>query len=184
MYSTPTEYIGIPCQEEEFNLELLAEMLENSHDLDKPQMQELERIPLIRKITAPADVMDLEEIEHHIFQYCKLWALYADTSIQLKKASKLPQEEAVTACKIYGTHILEVLKKFDEITKLFAIENELRIIRCRELLPFPTTSPHKEKIENKNDKDKVLHEVDEEVMEMLKETKKSKRDWQEKQTET
>ena len=170
-YSTPSEYIGIPCQEEEFDLELLVEMLDNGYDSNEPQMQELERIPLIRKIAAPADVMDLEEIEHHICQYCKLWTLYADTSIQLKRTSKLPQEEAVTACKIYGSHISDVLKQFDEITKLFAIENELRIIRCRELLPFPTTSPHQEKIESKKNKDKVLHEVDEEVMETLKAVK-------------
>ena len=77
----------------------------------------------------------------------------------------------MTACKIYETHISDVLKQFDEITKLFAIENEMRIIRRRELLPFPTTSPHEERIESKKDKDKVLHEVDEEVMEMLKTVK-------------
>ena len=109
--------------------------------------------------------MDLEEIQHHICQYCKLWTLYADTSIQLKGASKLPQDEAVAACKIYGSHILDVFKQFDKITKLFVLENELRTIRCRELLPFPATSSHKERIESKRDKDRVLHEVDEEVVE-------------------
>ena len=41
-YSTPPVYIGIPCQEEEFDLKLLLEMLENGHDSDEPQMQELE----------------------------------------------------------------------------------------------------------------------------------------------
>ena len=79
-----------------------------------------------------------------------------DTSIQLKRTSKSPQEDAVTACKMYRTYISDVLKQFDEITKLFAIENELRIIRCRELLPIPTISPHESKIENKKDKDKIL----------------------------
>ena len=47
------------------------------------------------------------------------------------------------------------------------MENKLRIIRCREFLPFPTISPHESRIENKKDKDKILHEVDKEVTEML-----------------
>ena len=131
-------------------------------------MQELERVPLIRKIATPADIMDLEEIQHHICQYCKLWTLYTDMSIQLKRASKLPQDEAVAACKIYGSHVLDVLKQFDEIAKLFAIENELKAIQSRELLPFPTISPHEERIESKRDKDKLIHEVDEEIVEVLK----------------
>ena len=104
-FLTPPEYIGIPCQEEEFDLDLLTETLEKGRNSDEHQLQEIQRIPLIRKITAPADVMDLEEIEHQIHQYCKLWSLYADTSIELKGTSKLPREDAVTACKMYGTYI-------------------------------------------------------------------------------
>ena len=118
----------MPCQREEFNLELLVEKFDNGHNSDEPLMQELELVPLIRKITAPADVMDLDEIQYHISQYCKLWTLYVDTSIQLKRASKLPRDKAVAACKIYGSHISDLLKQFNEITKLFAIENELRAI--------------------------------------------------------
>ena len=149
------------------DLDLLTETLEKGHKSDEHQMQELERIPLIRKITAPADVMDLEEIEHQMHQYCKLWSLYVDTSIHLKRTSKLLQEDAVTACKMYRTHISDVLKQFEDITKLFAIETELRIIRHRELIPIPMISHHESKIENKKDKDKILQEVDEELSEML-----------------
>ena len=156
-FLTPPEYIGIPCQQEEFDLNLLAEKLEKGQDSDKHQLQHLERNPLIRKIAAPADVMDIVEIIH---QYCRLWTLYAKTSIELKRTSKLPQEDTVTACKMYGTYISDVLKQFDEVMKLFAMENELRIINRRELLPNPTISPQESKIENKKDKDKILREVD------------------------
>ena len=83
-YTTPPVYIGVPCQREEFDLELLVEKFNNGHDSDEPLMQELEPVPLIRKIAAPADVMDLDEIRFHIGQYCKLWTLYVDMSIQLK----------------------------------------------------------------------------------------------------
>ena len=41
-YSTPPMYIGIPCQKEEFDLELLVEKFENCHDSDEPQMKVLE----------------------------------------------------------------------------------------------------------------------------------------------
>ena len=52
-------------------------------------MEELEKIPLVRKIAAPADVMDLEEIEDKIHKYCQLWKLYVKTSVELKRKSKL-----------------------------------------------------------------------------------------------
>ena len=68
----PSEDIGIPCQQEEFDLNLMAEKLENGQDSSEHRMEELERIPLIRKIAAPADVMELDEIEDKIHQYCKL----------------------------------------------------------------------------------------------------------------
>ena len=48
-------------------------------------MEELERIPLIKKIAAPTDCMDLEEVEHKIHQYLQLWILYAEIPVELKK---------------------------------------------------------------------------------------------------
>ena len=60
-FLTPPEDIGIPCQQE-FDLSLLAEKLENGQDPSEHRMEELERIPLIRKIAAPADIMDVDEI--------------------------------------------------------------------------------------------------------------------------
>ena len=84
-FLTPPEDIGIPCQQEEFDLNLLAQQLEIGQYPNEHQMEELERIPLVRKITAPADVMDLEEIEDKIHKYCQLSKLYAETSVELRK---------------------------------------------------------------------------------------------------
>ena len=68
-YSTPAQDIGVPCQVEEFNIETLHE-----HFLGKPdsdiQTDELTRVPLIRTWAPMADIMDLEEIEEKIQQYC------------------------------------------------------------------------------------------------------------------
>ena len=88
-FLTPPEDIGVPCQQEEFDLELLAEKLQKDPDTSELHMEELERIPLVKKIAAPADIMDLEEIECKFHQYCKLWKLYAEISVELKRKSEL-----------------------------------------------------------------------------------------------
>ena len=111
--------------------------------------------------------MELEEIEDKICQYCKLWTLYAKTSVELKRKSKLSQEDAVTACKMYGLYISDILQQVDEVMKLFAMEKELRIIKNRGHLPIPRITPQGTKIENTKDIDKVLEEMDDEVVEML-----------------
>ena len=109
-FLTPPDDIGIPCQQEEFNLDHLAEKLENGQDPSEHHMEELERIPLIRKIAAPADIMDVDEIEDKIHQYCQLWKPYAETSVELKRKSKLSWENAVTAYKVYGLYISDILQ--------------------------------------------------------------------------
>ena len=95
-YLNPPKDIGVPCQQEQFDLELLAEKLQNDLDTSELCMEELERIPLVKKIAAPADIMDLEEVEYKICQYCQLWKLFAEISVELKRKSKLSWESAVT----------------------------------------------------------------------------------------
>ena len=84
-FLTQPEDIGIPCEQEEFDIELLAEKLQKDLETNELCMEELERILLIKKIAAPADIMDLEEVEQKIRQYCQLWILYAGISVELKK---------------------------------------------------------------------------------------------------
>ena len=63
-FLTPREDIDIPCQQEEFNLELLARKFQNDPENSEMCVEELERIPRIRKEAAPADCMDLVEVEN------------------------------------------------------------------------------------------------------------------------
>ena len=136
-------------------------------------MEELERIPLIKKIAAPADIMDLEEVEYKIRQYCQLWKLYAEISVGLKRKSKLSWESTVTACKVYGSHISDILRQVDEVMKLFAMEKELRIIKNRGHFPVPVITPQGTKIKTLQDKNKVLEAVDTEIVEMIKAVRES-----------
>ena len=108
-YLNPPEDIGVPCQQEQFDLELLAEKLQNDLDTSELCMEELERIPLVKKIAVPADIMYLEEIECKIRQYLQLWKLYTEISVELKRKSELSWESAVTACKVYGSYISDIL---------------------------------------------------------------------------
>ena len=146
-------------------------------------MEELERIPLVRKIVAPTDIMDLEEVEYKIRQYCQLWKLYAEMSVDLKKKSKLSQEHAVAACKVYGSYITDILQQVNEVMRLFAMEKELRIIKNRGHFPVPTTTPQGTKIKTTQDKDKVLEAVDTEVMEMIRAVRESEENYEREQEE-
>ena len=58
-FLTQPEDIGIPCQQEEFDLELLARKFQNDPENSEMCVEELERILRIRKEAAPADCMDL-----------------------------------------------------------------------------------------------------------------------------
>ena len=57
-YLDPPEDIGVPCQKEEFNPEFLRSMLQDKHDVSTVHEEKLERIPRVKKIAGPADVMD------------------------------------------------------------------------------------------------------------------------------
>ena len=64
MFLTPSEDIGIPCQQEEFDLELLARKLQNDPEKSEMCEEELVKIPCIKKEAEPADCIDLEEAEN------------------------------------------------------------------------------------------------------------------------
>ena len=105
----------------------LAEKLQSNIDTSTIRVEKLERITLVKKIAAPADIMDPEEVEYKILQYCQLWKLYAEISVELKRKSKLSQESTVTACKVYGPYISDIQQQVDEVMKLFAMEKELSL---------------------------------------------------------
>ena len=172
-FLTPPEDIGIPCQREQFNPELLAEKLQSNIDTSTIHEEKLERIPRVKKIVAPADIMDLEEVEYKILQYCQLWKLYAEISVKLKRKSMLSQESAETACKVYRPYISDILRQVDEVMKLFTMEKELRIIKNRGHFPIPSITPQGAKVETLQDKDKLLEAVDIEATEMMKAVRQS-----------
>ena len=106
-YLNPLENIDIKCQEP-FNLESLRDTLQGEQDTSTMQEERLERIPSVKKLVGPADVMPREEAEYKVRQYCHLWMMYADSSVELKKKSELSQESAVAACKMYIPYISDI----------------------------------------------------------------------------
>ena len=57
-YLDPPEDIGISCQQEQFDPEFLTDVLRGEHDTSTIYEEKLERIPRVKKIAGPADVMD------------------------------------------------------------------------------------------------------------------------------
>ena len=165
-YLDPPEDIGIKCQKEPFNLEFLRDTLRGERDTSTIQEERLKRIPSVKKLVGPADVMPREEAEYKVHQYCHLWTMYAHSSVELKKKSELSQESAVAACKMYVPYISDIVRQIEEVVKIFAMEKELRLIKNRGYAPVPQLAPEECKIETIQDKEVLLTEIDEIVVEM------------------
>ena len=112
-FQTLLEDIGISCQQEEFNLDLLRKQFQDDSVIEHG-LEELKRIPSIRKIAPAADIMDFVEAREKVYQLCTLWELYVDASYELARKSKLPM-----------------------VITIFAMENELRNLKGRGHFPIP-----------------------------------------------
>ena len=172
-YLSPPENIGISCQKDPFDLELVRNMLREEQDISMTQEEALERIPNIKKLAGPADTMSLEETEQKIRQFCHLWKLYADISVELKKKSELSQDSAVAACRVYIPYMSDITRQLEEVRKIFAIEKELRTIKNRGYFPVLHINPQEEKIETAKDKDKTLERIDEIATAMIQAARQS-----------
>ena len=172
-YLSPPENIRIACQKDPFDPDFLRDMLREEQDINMAQEESLERIPNIKKLAGPADTMSLEKTEQKIRQFCHLWQLYADTSVELKKKSELSQDSAVAACRVYVPYMADITRQLEEVRKIFAIEKEVRTIKNRGYFPVPHISPQEEKIETAKDKDKILERIDEVATAMIKAARQS-----------
>ena len=141
-YLDPPEDIGIKCQKEPFDLESLKDTLQGEQYTSTMQEERLERIPSVKKLVGPADVMPREEAEYKVRKYCHLWTMYVDSSVELKKKSV-----AVAACKKYVPYISDITRQIEEVVKIFAMEKELRSIKNRAYFPVPQLAPEECKIE-------------------------------------
>ena len=164
-YLDPPEDIGITCQKEPFDIGSLRDTLQGKCNTGPMQEERLERIPSIKKLVGPADIMPMEEAEHKVRQYCHLWTMYADSSVELKKKSELSQESAVVACKKYVPYISDITRQIEEVVKIFAMEKELRLING--YFPVPHLAPRECRIETIQDKETLIKEIDEVEVEML-----------------
>ena len=141
------------------------------------QEEKLERIPSVKKLVGPADVMDREEAEYKIRQYCQLWTMYADNSVELKRKSELSQESAVAACKVYGPYISDIIRQLSEVMKIFAMERELRLIKNRGYFRVAQIMPQDTKIETTHDKNELMKDIDEVATAMLNAVKQSEENY-------
>ena len=176
-YLNPPENIGFKCQQEQFDLQFLRNALRGEQDTSSMHEEKLERIPSVNKLARPADIMDREEAEYKIHQYCQLWTMYADNSVELKRKSELSQESAVAACKVYVPYISDIVQQLDEVVKIFTMEKELRLIKNRGYFPVPQITPQDCKIETAQDKNDLMKEIDEVVTAMLNTVKQSEENY-------
>ena len=175
-YLDPPENIGITCQKEPFYIESLRDTLQGESNTGPMQEERLERIPSVKKLARPADIMPVEEAKYKVHQYCHLWTMYADSSVELKKKSELSQESTVAACKMYVPYISDIERQIEEVVKIFAMEKELRLIKNRGYFPAREC-----KIETIQDKEALIKEIDEEAVEMLTAIRESEEKYKKEQ---
>ena len=180
-YLDPPENIGITCQKEPFDIESLRDTLQGKCNTSLMQEERLKRIPSIKKLVGPADIMPIEEAEYKVCQYCHLWTMYADSSVELKKKSELSQESAVAACKMYVPYISDIKRQIEEVVKIFAMEKELRLIKNRGYFPVPQLAPRECKIETIQHKEILIKEIDEIAVEMLTAIRESEENYKKEQ---
>ena len=96
----------------------LQEHVQGQSDQTELSTDKLKRIPLIKKRVPTADIMDMEETEAKIGQYCQLFELYAKASCELTRRSKILQNEAANACKVYGPYIRDI-QQLEEVMTIF-----------------------------------------------------------------
>ena len=180
-YLDPPENIGITCQKEPFDIESLRDTLQGEHNTGPMQEERLERIPSVKKLVGPADVMPREEAKYKVRQYCHLWTMYADSSVELKKQSELSQESAVAACKMYVPYISDITRQIEEVVKIFAMEKELSLIKNRGYFPVPQLAQKECKIETIQDKEILIKEIDEVAVEMLNAIRESEENYRKEQ---
>ena len=177
-------HIGITCQKEPFDIESLRDTLQGDCNTGPMQEERLKRIPSIKKLVGPADIMPREEAEYKVCQYCHLWTMYADSSVELEKKSELSQESAVAACKMYVPYISDITHQIEEVVKIFAMEKELRLIKNRGYFPVPQLAPRECKIETIQDKEILIKEIDEIAVEMLNAIRESEENYRKEQEQT
>ena len=180
-YLDPPENIGITCQKEPFDIESLRDTLQGKSNTNLMQEERLKRIPSVKKLAGPADIMPPEEAEYKVCQYCHLWTMYADSSVKLKKKSELSQESAVAACKMYIPYISDIARQIEEVVKISAMEKELRLIKNRGYFPAPYLAPRECKIETIQDKEALIKEIDEVAVEMLTAIRESEENYKKEQ---
>ena len=107
--------------------------------------------------------------------------MYTDSSVELKKKSELSQESAVVACKMYVPYISDITRQIEEVVKIFAMEKELRLIKNRGYFPVPQLTPKECKIETIQDKEALIKEINEVVVEMLNGIRESEENYRKEQ---
>ena len=163
--------------------EELRRHLQDDPNVLEHGMEELRRIPSIRKTAQVADIMDLVEIEEKVYQFCTLWELYVDASYELVRKSKLSPAEAAKACKIYGSYISDILQQVDAVMTIFTMENELRNLKDRGHFPIPKITPHGIRIDNPQQAKRILDAVDGELTQILKSIRESEEKYEKEKEE-
>ena len=162
--------VGITCQMEEFDLDILKARLDTMAPPIECQQDEgtLPRIPLFQR-TGPINEVLTEEASDILNRYKELCKLYV-TAYQ--EDARYSTVERVKACSLLEPYISGVLQQVDATLAILCIENELRRLKDMEQFKIPVLTPHARTIESNIQLQAYCQPVDNEVKAIFKETYK------------
>ena len=125
MHTQPAMDVGINCQMEEFDLDILKARLDAMAPPPESQQNEgtLPRIPLVQRTGPINEIMTEQEAWDILNRYKELCKLYATAYHELAICTRYSTVERVKACSLLEPYISDVLEKVDAALAIFCMEN-------------------------------------------------------------
>ena len=177
MHTQPAMDVGINCQMEEFDLDILRARLDTISPPLESQRDEgtLPRILLVQRTGPINEIMTEQEAWDILNRYRELCKLYATAYHELSVHAKHAPVEQIKACNLIEPYISDVLEQVDATLDIFCMENELRRQKGLEHFKIPELTPNGCTIESVTQLDAYCKAVDNEVKTIFEETFKPER---------
>ena len=150
MHMQPAMDVGISCQMEEFDLEILRARLDAISPPLESQCDEgtIRRIPLLQRTGSINEIMSEQEVWDILNRYRELCKLYATTYHELSVRAKHTPVERIKACSLLEPYISYVLEQVDTGLAIFCMENELRRLKGLKHFKIPVLTENAWTIES------------------------------------
>ena len=176
-YTDPKVDIGVGLEDMAFDIEKLEEHFKEYTKVPEVYHQ-MERIPLMERVTPTTEVMPLREFENSINKFFKLCRMYGETSCELSRRSLGSEEETTRAFNSLQPYISDILEQIENGHTLFRIEREIRNRKGRGKLIIPYTTPKEKLIANAKQLKEFVDEVEDDLQKVIESAREQEQEFE------